>query len=71
MNLDIRLPIGFMFTLFGAILAAYGLVSNPQIYERSLGININLQWGVALILFGLAMFTLGWRRPPIDDRSQR
>lgn len=70
MNLDIRLPIGFMFTLFGVILAAYGLLSNPQIYERSLGININLEWGIALILFGLAMFTLGWRRPP-NDHSQR
>lgn len=69
MNLDIRLPIGFMFTLFGVILAAYGLLSNPQIYERSLGINVNLEWGFALILFGLAMFTLGWRRSP-NERSR-
>lgn len=69
MNLDIRLPIGFMFTLFGVILAAYGLLSNPQIYERSLGINVNLEWGFALILFGLAMFVLGWRRSP-GERSR-
>jgi len=64
MNLDIRLPIGFMFGLFGVILTAYGLFSNPQIYDRSLGINVNLEWGIALILFAAAMLVLGWRRSP-------
>jgi hypothetical protein len=64
MNLDIRLPIGFMFGLFGVILTVYGLFSNPQIYDRSLGINVNLEWGFALILFAAAMLVLGWRRSP-------
>jgi hypothetical protein len=66
MNLDIRLPIGFMFGLFGLILTAYGLFGNPQIYDRSLGINVNLEWGIALILFGAAMLVLGWRHSPRD-----
>jgi multisubunit Na+/H+ antiporter MnhG subunit len=70
MNLDIRLPIGFMFGLFGVILTVYGLFSNPEIYERSLGINVNLEWGVALILFAAAMLVLGWRHPP-HDRNER
>ena len=64
MNLDIRLPIGFMFGLFGVILTAYGLFSNPQIYDRSLGINVNLEWGIALLLFAAAMLVLGWRHAP-------
>jgi multisubunit Na+/H+ antiporter MnhG subunit len=64
MNLDIRLPIGFMFGLFGVILTAYGLFSNPKIYDRSLGINVNLEWGVALLLFAAAMLVLGWRHSP-------
>jgi multisubunit Na+/H+ antiporter MnhG subunit len=62
MNLDIRLPIGMMFTLFGLLLAGFGLLGDKQIYERSLGININLMWGIVLLLFGVVMFALAWMR---------
>ena len=58
MNLDLRLPIGMMFTVFGVILAGWGLVSDRAIYERSLGVNINLWWGLVLLAFGLAMLGL-------------
>ncbi len=61
MRLDLRLPIGLMFSLFGAILVVYGLVSNPAIYQRSLGINVNLWWGVVLLAFGLVMLLLSLR----------
>ena len=61
MNLDIRLPIGLMFTLFGAILVAYGLVSSPAIYTRSLGININLNWGGVMLVTGLVLLYFGRR----------
>jgi hypothetical protein len=60
MNLDLRLPIGLMFSLFGLILTAYGLLSDAAIYERSLGINVNLWWGIVLLVFGLVM--LGYAR---------
>jgi multisubunit Na+/H+ antiporter MnhG subunit len=63
MNLDIRLPIGMMFTLFGVILAAFGLLGNQQIYQRSLGININFGWGLVMIVFGVFMLFLGLRKP--------
>ena len=49
MNLDIRIPIGLMFGIIGAILAVFGLVSDPKIYDRSLGINVNLSWGCVLV----------------------
>jgi hypothetical protein len=58
MQLDVRLPIGFMFTIFGMALAVYGLTSDPAIYERSLGININLWWGLVSLAFGLSMLGL-------------
>lgn len=58
MNLDLRLPIGLMFTIFGAMLTGFGLVSDPTIYARSLGINMNLWWGLVLLLFGLIMLGL-------------
>jgi hypothetical protein len=61
MGLDIRLPIGLMFTLFGLLLVVYGLASNKEIYQRSLGINVNLGWGVVLLVFGVVMLLLGRR----------
>jgi membrane protein implicated in regulation of membrane protease activity len=61
MGLDIRIPIGSLFVILGALLAGYGFLSNPAIYQRSLGINVNLWWGGALLVFGFAMLALAWR----------
>jgi len=60
MQLDIRLPIGLMFTLLGAILSIYGVItaSDKAAQERSLGININLWWGLFILTFGLFMLLL-------------
>ena len=54
MGLDIRLPIGMMFTLIGLLLAVSGFLTNAdtKMYQCSLGININLIWGLALFVFG-------------------
>lgn len=62
MRLDLRLPIGLMFTLFGAILTVYGVVSDRAIYARSLGIDVNLWWGLVLLAFGGLMLALALRR---------
>lgn len=62
MQLDVRLPIGLMFVLFGVILAVFGVVSDPALYEQhSLGININLYWGLVQAAFGAVMLVLVWR----------
>jgi hypothetical protein len=55
MKLDLRLPIGLMFAIFGALLTVYGVVSDRAIYVRSLGVNVNLWWGLVLLAFGLVM----------------
>lgn len=55
MNLDLRLPIGLMFGIFGVILTVYGAMSDRAIYARSLGINVNLIWGLVLLAFGAVM----------------
>lgn len=60
MNLDVRIPIGLMFALFGVMLAAFGLVSDPALYERSGGVNVNLWWGLVLLAFGASMLGLVW-----------
>lgn len=67
MGLDIRLPIGAMFTLFGLLLVVYGLVSDKSIYQRSLGINVNVGWGAVLLVFGILMLVLGKRGAKPDQ----
>ena len=60
MGLDIRTPIGLMFGLFGLLLTGYGLLTRGSaIYQRSLGYNVNLEWGAVLLVFGLVMLWLG------------
>jgi hypothetical protein len=61
MRLDLRLPIGLMFSIIGALLTVFGLVSDATNYTRSLGINVNLWWGAVLLLFGLFMLGLALR----------
>jgi hypothetical protein len=60
MRLDVRLPIGVLFSFLGLVLGGYGLFSDRAIYRVSLGINVNLGWGTVLLAFGLAMFFFGW-----------
>ena len=56
MNFDLRLPIGYLFTTLGAMLVLFGLfTASAEMYQRSLGININLWWGAVLLIFGLLM----------------
>jgi hypothetical protein len=67
MGLDIRWPIGLMFSIVGLLLAGYGLVTGGAIYQCSLGININLIWGVVLLIFGVLMLlgaSRGRKTPP-------
>jgi hypothetical protein len=61
MGIDIRLPLGALFSLLGLILIVYGAVSDASRYQQSLGININLDWGIVLLIFGLLMLLLARR----------
>jgi hypothetical protein len=55
--LDIRLPIGGLFTVLGVILAGYGLATgdDPSLYLRSLRVNVNLWWGMVMLAFGVGL----------------
>jgi ABC-type Fe3+-siderophore transport system permease subunit len=66
MGLDIRWPIGLMFTLIGALLAVFGAVVKSD-HAISLGTNINLVWGLILLAFGVLMLlgaAKGGKTPP-------
>jgi hypothetical protein len=61
MNFDLRFPLGLMFTLVGGLLSIYGLLSDPALYKKSLGINVNLWWGAVMLVFGVLMLVFALR----------
>lgn len=50
--LDLKLPVGWLFLVYGLVLGVYGLTADNQTYAKSLGLNINLVWGAVLFIFG-------------------
>lgn len=73
MGLDIRLPLGLIFLIVGGIMTVFGFVTrNTAIYDRSLGVNLNLGWGLIMFVFGLVMYIVGrrqkWQDDPVNPR---
>jgi membrane protein implicated in regulation of membrane protease activity len=62
-SLDLRLPIGGLFTVLGVIIGGYGVATNGNaaLYETSLSININLWWGLVMLVVGALMLAMGIR----------
>ncbi len=62
-SLDLRLPIGGLFVMLGVLLAGYGIAtaSNTAQYIPSGGLNINLWWGLVMLVTG-ALFLFLARR---------
>ena len=62
MSLDLRIPMGLLFLIIGGLLTAFGIYTHGSaIYQLSAGMNINLVWGIVMLVFGGAMFLLGRR----------
>ena len=73
MGLDIRVPLGLIFLITGGIMSVYGfLTRNSAIYEKSMGVNLNLGWGLVMLVFGAVMFFFGrrqnWQDDPVTPR---
>jgi hypothetical protein len=64
---DIRIPIGLMFSIIGILISVFGLVtmSNTEMYHKSLGINVNLVMGVLMLIFGLIMLYFARRKKKV------
>ena len=62
-SLDLRLPIGGLFSALGVIIGGYGIATNGNhaLYEQSMSININLWWGLVMLIVGVLMFMAGMR----------
>lgn len=69
MGIDIRLPLGILFSLLGLILVVYGVAGDSALYQQSLGINVNLYWGLVLLAFGALMFVLSRRGARAEARA--
>ena len=74
MGLDIRVPLGLIFLIIGGIMAIFGGFTrgDAALYEKSLGVNLNLLWGVVMFVFGGIMFFVGrrqkWQDDPVNPR---
>ena len=73
MGLDIRIPLGLIFLIIGGILTLFGAFTRGSaLYDRSLGIDVNLLWGALMLLFGAVMFFVGrrqrWQDDPVTPR---
>jgi len=61
---DIRIPIGLMFSIIGILISVFGFftMSNAEMYHKSLGINVNIIMGVLMLVFGLIMLYFARRK---------
>ncbi len=61
---DIRIPIGLMFSIVGVLISGYGFftMSNTAMYQKSLGINVNIVMGLLMLVFGLIFLFFAFRK---------
>ena len=73
MDIDLRIPMGMMFSMIGAVLLAFGLATRDraEMYTKSFGMNVDLAWGAAVLVFGLVVLQLGRRgQGTIEERKK-
>jgi len=58
--LDIKIPIGLMFSVFGVIITIYGFMTrnDAELYQKSFSHNVNLWMGGLMLIFGAVMLLL-------------
>ncbi len=70
MGIDLRTPVGGLFSALGVLLTAYGAATRGQPGTEPTGVPVNVLWGLVLLAFGLAMLALA-RRARRAGRSDR
>ena len=61
-GLDVRVPIGGLFTVLGLMLSGYGLVVGSGSASLSAGnsTNVNLWWGLVMLVFGMLLLLVSF-----------
>jgi hypothetical protein len=82
---DIRLPVGAIFTIYGVLLTVYGLTAgHVEARHMLLGLQVNIVAGVGMLIFGVSFLYLARKGTPtvrsssstaegraIEDRERR
>ena len=69
MHTDIRLPIGWLFSIIGVIISIQGFATNgaAMYAQHSLGINVNIYSGICLVVFGGLMLAMAYKGKSKSD----
>ncbi len=53
-----------MFSVLGVLITIFGFVTlgNGTMYQKSLGMNVNIIMGILMLVFGLVMLFFAWRK---------
>lgn len=59
-GIDIRYPIGALFSALGLLIGGYGIATRGDVarYAPLDGLNVNLWWGVVMLVFGILCLAL-------------
>jgi len=69
--LDLKLPIGWLLSAYGLLLGIYGLVTKKEMYQKSLGFNLNLVWGVLMLVIGAGFLLTAFLKKGKDGAGPR
>jgi uncharacterized protein YhhL (DUF1145 family) len=64
---DIRIPIGLMFSILGVLITVFGFItmSNTEMYQKSLNINVNIIMGILMLVFGTIMLFFAMKKKKV------
>lgn len=69
--MDIRLPVGAIFSIDGVLLTFYGLIAGDvEPRHMLLGLQVNIVAGVGMLIFGGAFLYLARKGTPSARRSE-
>ena len=60
MNLDVRLPMGALFSLLGTMVMVYGLYNSYR---------LDVEWGGAMLVFGILCTALAFHSMRVNRRA--
>jgi uncharacterized membrane protein len=72
--MDLRAPIGLLFSIYGIVLVIVGVLKPAESVATScmgknLTDNVNLEWGIVYLIFGLVMLFFGVAQMKRDAKA--
>ncbi len=51
---DLKIPLGGLLEFYGILLLLYGIIGPASVYKKSFNLNVNIIWGILMIVIGSA-----------------